>query len=141
MSQDNKPVVVGVGAVVFQDNAVLLVKRKNPPNANEWAIPGGRIKPGETLQQSAEREILEETGITIRAGNPVFSFDLIERDTHKKLLFHYVIIDLEAEYIEGTPRASDDALDAAWIKRDQATSLVINPTTKRLLSDKYHFIF
>jgi len=140
MSQTKHP-VIGIGAVVFHDNAVLLVKRKNPPCANEWAIPGGHIHPGETLQQAAEREILEETGIKIKAGEPVFSFDLIERDSNKNLLFHYVIIDLAAQYIEGIPQADDDALDAAWINRSQAKTLNINVTTKRLLIDKYNFHF
>ena len=133
--------VVGIGAIVFHDNAVLLVKRKNPPCANEWAIPGGCIKPGETLQQAAEREILEETGIRIKAGEPVFCFDLIENDRNNDLLFHYVIVDLEARYIDGIPQADDDALDAAWINRSQAATLNINPTTKKLLVEKYNFRF
>jgi len=140
MSQTKHP-VIGIGAVVFHDNAVLLVKRKNPPCANEWAIPGGHIHPGETLQQAAEREVLEETGIKIKAGEPVFSFDLIERDSNKNLLFHYVIIDLAAQYIEGIPQADDDALDAVWINRNQAKTLNINVTTKKLLIDKYNFHF
>lgn len=140
MSQTKHP-VVGIGAIVFHENSILLVKRKNPPCANEWAIPGGRIHPGETLQDAAEREILEETGIKIKAGKPVFSFDLIEKDSNDKLLFHYVIVDLEAQYIEGIPQADDDALDAAWINCNQAKTLNINATTKKLLIDKYNFHF
>ncbi|MGD8484470.1 MAG: NUDIX hydrolase [Thioalkalispiraceae bacterium] len=140
MSHVTQP-VVGIGAVVFHDNAVLLVKRKNPPCANEWAIPGGRILPGETLQQAAEREILEETGVKIKAGQPVYSFDLIDKDKQGNLLFHYVIIDLEAGYLEGEPQADDDALEAAWVDRQQATTMNINHTTKELLRSLYDFDF
>jgi ADP-ribose pyrophosphatase YjhB (NUDIX family) len=60
---------VAVGAVVFKDNKVLLVKRAKPPAQGLWAIPGGSVELGETLQQAAERETLEETGIMIQAKN------------------------------------------------------------------------
>jgi ADP-ribose pyrophosphatase len=51
---------VGVGAVVVHQGRVLLVQRGRPPGEGLWAIPGGRQRLGETLQQAAEREIREE---------------------------------------------------------------------------------
>ena len=101
-----------MGAVVFKDGAVLLVKRGKAPACGMWAIPGGSVRLGETLQEAAEREILEETGIVIRAGEPIFVFDTIQRDEQAQIQFHYVIVDLAAEYIRGSPRAADDAADA-----------------------------
>ena len=59
---------VGVGAVVLREGRVLLVRRGVAPAWGLWAIPGGGLRIGETLQEGAEREILEETGIVIRAG-------------------------------------------------------------------------
>ena len=78
MQSNNRPTApqVGVGAVVFHDGAVLLVQRRNPPCADEWAIPGGKVRLGETLQEAAEREILEDTGLHIKAGEPVYAFVL-----------------------------------------------------------------
>ena len=73
----NQLPVVGVGAIVVHDGAVLLVKRGKPPHKGEWAIPGGRLQWGESLQQGAEREILEETGSTIKAGELLYHFEHI----------------------------------------------------------------
>lgn len=139
---DNSPSFpqIGVGAVVFKDGKVLLVKRGTPPAQGLWAIPGGRLELGETLQQAAEREILEETGIVIHAAKPIYTFDVIERDEAGKVQFHYVIIDLEAEYIRGEPRANDDAHEATWISSNELSSLQVSEKTTRLLTEVFHFI-
>lgn len=130
---------LGVGAVVFKDDAVLLIKRKNPPNQNQWAIPGGRVNYGEPLKSAVERELLEETGVVIHALEPVFSFDVIESSETGGIVLHYVVIDFSAEYISGTPAASDDALDACWVSRASYPELEINQTTKELLKEKFNF--
>jgi ADP-ribose pyrophosphatase len=128
-----------VGAVVFKDAAVLLVKRGNPPSEGSWAIPGGSVQLGESLQEAAEREILEETGVLIRAKSPVFVFDAIERDPGGEVKFHYVIVDLEADYICGEPEANDDAADARWVTEKELSRLPVNPATRQLLNEKYGF--
>jgi 8-oxo-dGTP diphosphatase len=131
---------VGVGAVVFRDDAVLLVKRGQPPDAGQWAIPGGKVRAGETLQQAAEREILEETGITIRAGEPVFTFDLIEKDADDNLRWHYVVVDLVANYLKGEIRAGDDAREAGWFGRGQLADITVNPLTRKMLETRFDFV-
>ncbi len=88
---------VGVGAVVLREGRILLVRRGVPPALGLWAIPGGVLELGESLREAAEREILEETGITIRAGEPIFTCDVCERDSEGRVRFHYVIVDLAAE--------------------------------------------
>lgn len=142
MSNDSLPRFpqVGVGAVVFKDEKVLLVQRGTPPSQGLWAIPGGRLALGETLQQAAEREILEETEIVIRAAKPVYTFDVIERDDAGRIQFHYVIVDLEAEYISGEPNAGDDADAAAWISSEELSSLHVSDKTVHLLREVFHFV-
>jgi 8-oxo-dGTP diphosphatase len=141
MDSDQRPSTpqVGVGAVVFHDGAVLLVQRRNPPCANEWAIPGGKVRLGETLQQAAEREILEETGIRIKAGEPVYAFDLIEGDATGEVRWHYAIIDLQAEYLGGEIQAGDDATAAAWFRPEDLKRIPLNATTRKLLKSRFGF--
>jgi ADP-ribose pyrophosphatase len=124
---------VGVGAVVIRDGKVLLVKRGRPPGQGLWAIPGGSVELGETLQAAAEREILEETGVAIRAGEPVFAFDLIEKGEDGALKFHYVIVDLATEYVGGEPSAADDAEDARWLAPEDLKDFNVAPVTLELL--------
>ena len=130
---------VAVGAVVFKDERVLLVRRGQPPAQNLWAIPGGSVKLGETLAQAAERELLEETGIRIRAAEPIYTFDVIERDEGGKVRFHYVIVDLAADYVKGKPSAGDDAMEARWISVDEINGLEVNTATLKLLKEKFGF--
>jgi ADP-ribose pyrophosphatase len=130
---------LAVGAVVFKDDRVLLVRRGQPPAKDLWAIPGGSVEIGETLQQAAEREVREETGIRIRAAKPIYTFDVIERDESEGIRFHYVIVDLLADYISGELSAGDDADDARWVSADEINSLAVNSTTLQLLKTKFGF--
>ena len=108
---------VGVGAVVINDGRVILVCRGCPPNEGLWAIPGGMLELGETLQEAAERELREETGVIVRAKDPIYTFDFFERDEDGRIRFHFVIVDVEAEYISGEPVGADDATAARWFTR------------------------
>jgi 8-oxo-dGTP diphosphatase len=130
---------VAVGAIVFKNNKVLLVRRGKPPAEDLWAIPGGRVEIGETLREAAEREIMEETGVAIRALEPVYTFDVIDRDADGRARFHYVIVDLAADYISGKPRAGDDASAARWISSEELASMKVSTKTRQLLKARYNF--
>jgi 8-oxo-dGTP diphosphatase len=124
---------VGVGAVVLREGRVLLVRRGAAPAQGLWAIPGGGLRLGESLQQGAEREILEETGIVIRAGAPVFTCDSFHRDEEGRVRFHYVIVDMAADYISGEVKAADDALEAGWISPAEIRGIEATKSTLKLL--------
>lgn len=130
---------VAVGAVVIKNGRVLLVKRRDPPNKAQWAIPGGSVRLGESLQQAAEREILEETGVQIHAGRPVYIFDVIDRDPEGRIRYHYVITDLLAEFVGGEPAPRDDAEDARWLSPLDLDRLPVNTTTRDLLENTLKF--
>jgi ADP-ribose pyrophosphatase len=122
-----------VGAVVIEEGKVLLVKRKHPPKKGKWAIPGGSVNLGETLQAAAEREIKEETGLDIKAGEPVHTFDLIERDSNGNIRFHYVVVDLHGDYLSGTIQPADDVSEAGWFRPEEINDLDVTEATTELL--------
>ena len=126
--------MLGVGAVVCREGAVLLVRRGTPPYEGQWSVPGGKVELGEPLATAAEREVREETGLRIRAGEPVYTFEHIERDDSGAVRYHYVVVDLEGEYLSGELKAADDALEAAWISLEAMETLPVNPVTRQLLA-------
>lgn len=105
---------VGIGIVLIRDGQVLLVRRANPPGAGKWSLPGGKQELGETAQQTARRELREETGLECAELTLVGYVDSIHRDEANKVTFHYTILDFAAPYIGGTPQPSDDVTEIAW---------------------------
>lgn len=130
---------VAVGAFVFRDARILMVKRGRPPAKGLWAIPGGNVELGETLQEATEREIKEETGLVIRAGLPVYTFDVIDRDDDGKIRYHYVIVDLAAEFVSGSIQPGDDAKEARWVSADELKELNMSERTRQVLNEKFGF--
>jgi ADP-ribose pyrophosphatase YjhB (NUDIX family) len=57
--------IVSVEAVISKDNSLLFLRRKNSPAKGEWWFPGGRIRKGETFEETLYREVKEETGLEL----------------------------------------------------------------------------
>ena len=118
MSGKQTAPIVGVGAVVWKDDRLLLIRRGRNPRKGSWSLPGGRQELGETVNQAAAREIREETGIEIRILDTLAVIDLIDRDG-EAIAHHYTVIDVQAEWVAGEARAGDDAEAVAWVRPDQ----------------------
>ncbi|MFE0754935.1 NUDIX domain-containing protein [Inquilinus sp. NPDC058860] len=124
---------IGVGAVVWRDDRLLLIQRAKAPQAGQWSIPGGSQELGETLFEAALRETREEAGVEAEAIGIVTAVDSIHRDAEGGVEWHYTIIDVEAEWRSGEPVAGDDAAQARWATLEEADDLIEWPELRRVL--------
>jgi len=107
--------IIGIGAVVWHGNNVLLVQRGKSPNKGSWSLPGGAQELGETLREAVHREVFEETGITISEPILIDTVDLITPDKNGRVQYHYTLIDFVAEALESDLKAGGDAANARWV--------------------------
>ena len=105
---------VGIGCIVFREDAVLLVRRGKPPRIGQWSLPGGAQHVGERAEEAARRELREEASIEVGQMALAYVFDAINQDEDGRALYHYTIIDFAAHWLEGEARAGDDVSEVAW---------------------------
>lgn len=105
-------------AVVIRDGKLLLVRRTDD---GLWALPGGITDPGETLAQSARRELLEETGLTGRVTRLLGVFDSRLWHSAKKIHFYHAVFFIETDDPE--PRPSPEVSAAAYFGEDELPPL------------------
>jgi len=109
--------VLGVGALIFDLDKILLVERGKEPLKGYWSLPGGVLETGETLEQGIIREVREETGLEVKPLKVLEIFERIIRDAQGAPEYHYVLIDYICRITGGSLRAADDASRAAWVPR------------------------
>jgi ADP-ribose pyrophosphatase YjhB (NUDIX family) len=108
---------VAVGAVVVRAGRLLVVRRRNPPAAGRWSLPGGRVGAGEPLEVAVRRELAEETGLAGRVG-PLCG--VVE---HMGAGHHFVILDYWVNVGHEPARPGGDADGACWADRGGLASL------------------
>lgn len=86
MSKDREPSSmdfgIRVGTVVGRDGALLLVRHEKPDREPYWVLPGGRLEPGETIPECAERELLEETGLEGKFAGVLYVSEFLADGRH-----------------------------------------------------------
>jgi ADP-ribose pyrophosphatase YjhB (NUDIX family) len=107
--------ILGVGGVVFDGDAVLLVRRGHPPLEGVWTLPGGTVEFGETLREAVVRELSEETGLDVEVGPLVDVVDLLSRAGDGTVERHYVVADFLCRVVAGALEAASDAADVRWV--------------------------
>lgn len=125
--------IVGVGGVVIEDGRALVVKRASEPLKGEWSVPGGVVELGETLRQAIAREVLEETGLLIEAGEVLDVFDSIFHGPDGITRYHFVLVDFHCRKQGGELRAASDVSEVRWITSSELSSLQMTPATESLI--------
>ena len=100
MPSEKKQAMVGVSILLKKGDRILLEKRQHTTHGNgTWGPPSGHIDFGETPEQTAIRETLEETGVKI--GD--VKFRVITNDVFEKEQMHYITLWFDANYVSGEP--------------------------------------
>lgn len=129
--------ITAVGCIVIRNNKILLIKRKYPPAAEYWAVPGGVVESFELVIEAASRELEEETGLRAKPVGIIGVADVVFREKDR-VKYRYVIIEIlfDPSTLEGVLKPGKDVLSAEWvdiesvINRDDVTK-----TTKKIVEN------
>ena len=136
MEEKKKKMGVGVGVMILKDNKVLLGKRHEDPEkassllngAGTWTMPGGKLEFGESFEEGAKRETMEETGITLKNVDVIcINNDMVETA-------HFVTIGLFSDDFEGEPQVMepDEITEWRWFDLKNLPSPIYFPSAKVL---------
>ena len=120
---------VAVAVLLEQGGRILLVRRANEPFRGLWTLPGGFVDAGEDPARAAERECLEETGLTVRAERVR---DVLAGQEHPRGADFIIVYEAHAR--SGELHAADDADAADWFDRDHLPALAFHSTAAILKS-------
>lgn len=98
-NQDKRP-IIGLGVIILKGDTILFGKRKSTLEKETWCIPGGHLDYGEELEEGAEREVAEETGLTVKN----IRFGTVINSVDKASGKHYVSLTFVADYDGGEPQ-------------------------------------
>jgi 8-oxo-dGTP diphosphatase len=137
--------MVGVGGVVIQDGRALLIRRGSEPLKGQWSIPGGMLEIGETLVEGVERELLEETGLTVSVIELIEVFERIshaqratdDANPNARPQYHFVIVDYLCEVVSGVAIAGSDVTDLVFATEDELPRFNLTPTATRIFKKAF----
>src|SRR3989344_129972 len=130
---------VGLGVCIVKDNKVLLGKRKGAHGEGSWSFPGGHLEFGESYEDCARRETMEEVGITIKNVR----FVTATNDVFPQEQKHYITIYMVAEYDSGEVKVMepDRQTDWQWFSWDNLPSPLFIPMQNLLKQGFNPFFF
>ena len=102
------------------------------PRYGDWEFPGGQVEEGELLTRALEREILEETGLTVKVKSLVGIYS----NTRKPSI---VMMDFICEYVTGKPTLSDESSQVEWVDRDEVLSWIKRKSIYKRMKDMLDF--
>jgi 8-oxo-dGTP diphosphatase len=133
---------IRVGAVVVRDGVLLLVRHQKPDRDPYWVLPGGRLEPGETIPECAEREVSEETGLSASFRGVLYVSEFLREGRHTV----DITVRMAPEGSEEAELGSDPEVapgseptlrELRWVKADELRKIELLQTSikARLLED------
>ncbi|MBW1980942.1 MAG: NUDIX hydrolase [Deltaproteobacteria bacterium] len=132
----NSP-LVGVGAVIIDNDRVVLVRRGKPPGYGQWTLPGGLVELGETTTAAVVREVSEEVSLHIEVLELLAVLDRIIIDATDMVRYHYVLLDFLCKIRGGNLRADSDILACRLVPLQELDSYALNPETREVIARGY----
>lgn len=130
--QPERTPIPGVGVVIVDDrNRLLVVQRGQGAGAGLWAVPGGKVRWGETWREAAKREALEETGLEVKVGPVAWVGEAVEPGHPPGR--HFALVDFFADVVGGDLRAGDDAAKVRWVPLEEVAEYPLVSTMRSLL--------
>jgi len=126
----SKEVRVGVAVVIYRGERILLGERIGSHGSETWATPGGHLELGESIEDCAKREVLEETGLVVNSATKLgFTNDIFEQEGK-----HYVTLFVVASCEQGEPQVTepDKCKQWKWCKLDQLPQPLFLPIVNLL---------
>ena len=122
-----------VGALIFNNEGKLFLMRSHKWK-NSYTVPGGHIELGETIEDTLNREIKEETGLDIYDIEFVLFQEFIFDDAFWKRK-HFIFFDFAAKTDSNEVTLNDEAQDYAWVSLDEVFDLVMDEYTRRAIEE------
>ena len=108
-----------VDGAILKDKKILLIKRKNDPYKGKWALPGGFVEYGEKVEDTAVREVYEETGLKTKIRDIIGIYSDPNRDPRGHIITIVYLLDIQGGKLKG----SDDASDAKFFDLENLPGL------------------
>lgn len=129
---DPKITHYAASAAVWRGETVLLVKRGGAPAPGKWALPGGKLEPGESALEAALREVLEETRVVAEIERQIDTFVFQGRPVDGGIRTYHLSV-FSGSYVSGTAVAGDDAAEVAWVAPPQFAEYDLTPDRKSVV--------
>jgi 8-oxo-dGTP diphosphatase len=120
-----------VDAIIQKSNFILLVKRRKDPYKNQFALPGGFVNEGETIEEAIKREVYEETSLEVHPIDILGVYSDPKRDPRGHIMTVVFIVII----IRGNTRAVDDAKEISWIPIEKIKDIQIAFDHKLVIHD------
>lgn len=120
--------IVAVGGLVRDtEGRVLMIRSPR----RDWEFPGGQVEEGEDLVTALQREVFEETGVTVSVGKLAGVYSNVKS--------HIVMFDFLCEFVSGELQTSAESLAVEWVEAGEALSRIIRPVIRDRMRDMLEF--